>query len=224
MSMDTALQVNTASNGWEPSRRLTLTSARRRSVVVRILRVTFVSAALSIIGLVASYVIYNTKNPEPAPPVAQVQDIDPGKMLIVNPVYTGRDESNGQYVVKAETAATLSEEETITELVRPQLGRGDDPNVTAARGVYDDQNKTLELFDEVQLQTSGGFVFDTSTAKIDIKKDRIVGEEAVEGTGPMGDIKADGYEILNGGERVVFRGRVTTSIPMNSKKKDDGDE
>jgi len=221
MNMDTALQTGGQQDHWQPSRQLTLVAARRRSVLVRVLRVLFILSALGIIGIVAAYIITNTAKPAPVAPVVQTQETDPSKMLIVNPVYTGRDEDNGGYVVKAATAKTLSEEEKITELVRPELGRGEDPNVTAARGVYDDQNKTLELYDDVQLQTPSGFVFDTSSAKIDIKKDRIYGDETVEGSGPLGDITADGYEVLNGGERILFNGRVTTTIPMTKKKKED---
>ena len=34
----------------------------------------------------------------------------------------------------------------------------------------------------------------------------------LEGSGPLGDIKADSYEILDGGDRIVFKGNVQTVI------------
>ena len=48
------------------------------------------------------------------------------------------------------------------------------------------------------------------------------GLSPLEGKGPLGDIRADSYEILDGGNRIVFQGNVTTVIiPTGSEATSD---
>ncbi|PHR62348.1 MAG: hypothetical protein COA47_04585 [Robiginitomaculum sp.] len=212
---------------WEPRRRMTLAAARRRSILVKWLRAGFSLSALSIIGVVMVYILISANQPAPVLPPPPVQVVVEDEVRMIQPRFTGHDDTGRPYVVVADSAVNRgeSESEGVTDLVAPKLDtdptRDDNATVSADRGVYDATNKVLDLYDKVQLGTNSGYVYETDHARFLIGEDRIVGDEAVSGVGPMGSIEADSYEIIKGGERVVFRGRVRTRI--QATKKPDGE-
>jgi lipopolysaccharide export system protein LptC len=67
--------------------------------------------------------------------------------------------------------------------------------------------RILDLFGSVTLIQNGGYEFRTMKARIDLAARTATGDVLVEGHGPNGEIRAEGFEITDGGERVVFRGR-----------------
>ncbi len=203
---------------WESARRMTLDAARRRSGVVKLLRLTFILAAVLIVGVVIAYIIVSAQKPAPIPEPEPIVTQEPteNEVVITKPRFTGTDDAGRPYVVIAETAARRPGSEDVTDLVGPQLDtdpdRDDNSRVTAQRGVYDAKNRILDLFEQVELGTPNGYIYATNHAKFLIGEDRIIGDEPVSGEGPMGKIAADSYEIANGGKIVYFRGNVKTRI------------
>ena len=199
---------------WEPRRVLTLNVARRRTAFVRRLRVGFIGAALAIIALLITQLFLGSRGGETAEAEAVSADI-----RMVNPRFTGRDETLVPYVVTADVAIRRQDGAPgVTELERPRLdydflNAGDDASrVLAQTGRYDLPNRILELNSDVNLSTAGGYTFDSDHARVFLREERVVGEQPVEGTGPMGSIRADRYEIRDGGNHIVFEGRVRARL------------
>ena len=199
---------------WEPRRALTLSAARRRTTFVRLLRFGFIAAALAIVALLIVQLIGGSSGRTAASQEAVSTDI-----RMINPRFTGRDEYLTPYTVTADLAIRRRENLSgITELERPRLdydflNAGDDlSRVLAETGTYDPANRVLDLFSAVNLTTNSGYSFASEHARIYLREERVVGEEPVSGTGPNGTIRADSYEIRDGGNRVIFEGNVRARI------------
>jgi len=220
MNADTGTAGPEREISWEPRRRMTLEAARKRSAVIRILRLSFLVLSAIIIAVVALYILFNALRKE-APPPLPPQDVD-GEVRMINPRFTGRDSAGRPYVVIADTATRRNDEPDTTDLVNPRLDTApgsDSSQVTAKSGIYRANKKTLTLFDSVHFTTPNGYEYVTEHAKFYIDTDHIVGDKPVSGTGPMGSVRADAYEIINGEEKVIFSGKVVTKIKGRSDKK-----
>jgi lipopolysaccharide export system protein LptC len=213
---------------WEPRRRMTLNAARRRSLLVKTLRFTFVSMTVLIVSIVAFYIIASSNRPAPVIPIMPVQVANEDERVIRNPVFTGRDDSKNPFSLSADTALQQTDGSGITDLVNPELNtspeKNNGANVTARHGKYDDTGRILELTDEVTLTTETGFEYTTPSATIELNSDIISGNNGVQGEGPLGNIKSDEFKVVEGGERIYFTGRVVTRINIGTNKKDKKEE
>jgi len=209
---------------WEPRRRMTLDAARRRSLLVKVLRFTFVLMMVLIVSVVVAYIIASSNRPVPVMPVMPVQIANENEMVIQKPVFTGLDDSKNPFSLSADTALQQTDGSGITDLVNPELNTSPEKNgganVTARSGKYDDTGRVLELTDDVTLTTDSGFEYTTPSATIELGSDEISGNQGVQGIGPLGEIKSDEFKIVDGGERVYFTGRVVTRINIGRDKKD----
>lgn len=225
MDADTGTVRQQSEISWEPRRRMTLEAARKRSAVIRILRLSFLILSALIIAVVALYIILNAMRKETpvAPPPVEAD----GEVRMINPRFTGRDNAGRPYVVIADTAIRRTDEPDTTDLVNPRLDTApgsDSSQVTARRGVYQANLKILNLYDHVLFTTPNGYKYKTEHARFFIDTDSIVGDEPVDGTGPMGSVRADRYEIIDGGKKVTFAGNVVTRIKSHSDANGDSHE
>jgi lipopolysaccharide export system protein LptC len=195
---------------WEPRRALTLNTARRRTAFVRLLRFTFIAAAIGIVVLlIAQLILGGTSGP------TETQEAVSTDIRMINPRFTGRDDNLTPYTVTADVATRSRDSQSgLTELERPRLdydflNAGEEMSqVLAETGSYDASNRILDLNADVNFSTDNGYSFSSEHARIFLREERVVGEMPVEGSGPMGTIRADRYEIHNGGDRVIFDGNV----------------
>lgn len=193
---------------WAPKRQLTLGQARRRSDLVRFLRMLFTSGAAISAGILIGSLAYSViqhGNHEPFDRKANI-------VTMLNPRFTGRDAAGIPYVITADSAKRNESNAQLVELVNPMLDNGTTGTVRAPRGVFDQQSQQLELFEEVILTDSGGNRFETTHARLFVQENRVEGLEPLVGAGPIGRIKADTYEITEGGARIVFKGNVWTEL------------
>lgn len=191
-------------------------AAWRRSVFVRRLRLGLLAlAALIALNALIQIVISDAGELAEAP-AAPGGDAE----RIVNPRFTGRDETGAPYVVTAETASRRARGAGgLTDLIRPVLDYGllradgaDPSQVLARAGIYDAEARVLELQNAVRFATRSGYRFSTERARIHLSEARISGDAPVEGAAPWGRIRAGGFDVTDGGERVVFTGGVRTRI------------
>ncbi len=135
---------------------------------------------------------------------------------MVNPRYLGIDNDNQAYSVTADLArklatGALTSGPLAVELEMPKaditLKDGTWLVLTAENGVYKRDAQTLDLVGAVNLFHDSGYEFRTSRARIDLEKGRAVGDQAVHGQGPFGDLKAEGFDLLDKGKTIVFTGK-----------------
>lgn len=199
---------------WEPRRATTLAEARKRTAFIRLLRICLVTLTGLIAAAVILQILMRSLGATEAEPVTVGEDA-----RMINPRFTGRDENGTPYVVTADAAIRRRGEETrITELEAPQLDYDlitadeDAEGVLARTGLFDADARTLDLQADVRFRTRSGYEFVAEHARIHLADERVTGDSPVRGEGPMGSIRADGYEILDGGDRVVFTGNVRTHL------------
>lgn len=190
---------------WTPRRQITLAQARRRSAVVRVLRVAFTACAAISLGVLAGPVMANAVSG-----FGDARRSYDGSEIVtmLNPRFTGRDASGDQYVITADTAQRRRAAEGVIDLTNPTLVDEKGVRITAPEGTYDQDSQTLDLFRDVRVSDQGGYRFFTTSARFHITEGRIEGREPLRGEGPLGDIRSDTYEITQDGDVVNFRGNV----------------
>ena len=199
---------------WAPRRRLSLKQARDRSDLVRLLRMLFVSAAAVSAGVLIGNLITSALSGG-----NKRADFNASQIVtMMNPRFSGRDADGHPYVITADTAQRNGANASLVELVNPALDDGLAGTVQAPSGVFDQDSQQLELFREVVLTDGNGNRFVTTHARMFVQENRVVGLEPLEGEGPIGKIRADSYEISDGGARVTFKGNVWTELQPARRK------
>lgn len=204
---------------WAPSRRLTLDGARRRSGWVKVWRTALlagmVASAAALIGALAGNALDRMGHGRQQLAGAEV-------VTMLNPRFSGRDAFGRPFVLTADTAQRQRANPQLIELVNPRLV--DDMNriVTAPRGLYDQDTQSLELFDDVMAEESDGYVFRSTHAKFFVAEGRVEGMQPLEGSGPVGDVRADSYEILEDGASIRLKGRVRTTLYPDGRPNEGG--
>jgi lipopolysaccharide export system protein LptC len=197
---------------WGPRRATSLKEARARTALVHILRLLFtIGAVLSagvLIGFIAKDVLVS--GPTVAPP--------PTGATVLGPQFQGRDSQGKPFKLTAETARRRRENINIVDLTNPQLKDSTSTTVSAREGVYDEKSRILDLVGNVVMQDAAGYTFTTERARMFVEASRVEGKTRLHGTGPMGEVTADSYEVLDDGNRIVLKGNVSTTFTPKRKR------
>jgi lipopolysaccharide export system protein LptC len=133
------------------------------------------------------------------------------ELRMLNPRYAGTDRLGRPYVVTAAVGHQVPDRQDLMSLESPRADMkshgGADIVLTADTGVYQSQAQLLDLFNNVMLVHQNGTRFVTKTARLDTAHNAGEGNDPVEGHGPSGDIKSQGFRIYDKGDTVVFTGK-----------------
>jgi len=178
-------------------------------------RVAFLKRVLPALGL--SLILLVAVWPRLAPVLERIRFALPAidlrearELRMLNPRYLGTDRENRPVVVTAAVGQQVPDNANLMSLERPradlQAHDGASIVVTAATGIYQSQAQILDLFGNVKLVHQNGTVFTTDTARLDVANNSAKGDDPVEGHGPSGDVKAQGFRIYDKGETLIFTG------------------
>jgi lipopolysaccharide export system protein LptC len=130
---------------------------------------------------------------------------------MVNPRYLGIDKDDQGYSVTADLARKLTGDTLAVELEMPKadvtLKDGTWLVLTAENGIYQREQQTLDLIGAVNLFHDSGYEFRTSKARLELEKGTAAGDQPVHGQGPFGDLKAEGFVLVDKGKTIVFKGK-----------------
>jgi lipopolysaccharide export system protein LptC len=133
------------------------------------------------------------------------------ELRMLNPRYAGTDRLGRPYLVTAAVGHQVPDRQDLMSLEQPRADikshSGADIVVTADTGVYQSQAQLLDLFGHVILTHENGTRFVTNTARLDNAHNAAQGDDSVDGHGPSGDIKSQGFRIYDKGDIVIFTGR-----------------
>jgi lipopolysaccharide export system protein LptC len=136
---------------------------------------------------------------------------DARELRMINPHYSGVDRLGRPFVVAAAVGRQVPDRQDLMSLEAPRadmkIHRDADLVVTAATGIYQSQAQRLDLFGEVTLVHQNGTRFVTDTARVDVANSTAEGSDPVTGHGPSGDVSAEGFQILDKGDTIIFTGR-----------------
>lgn len=218
MSADIAALPGRELSYLEPRRAVTLAAARRRSIYVRIVRAVLATAIVSIAGSIAFIVIRHASLAANEPGADAVEN---RSVRMINPRFTGRDTDGVPYLITADAALRRGDDDPRIELNAPALVF-EDPDgptlyVNAVSGDFTEEASALDLRGDVRFATANGYEFFTSTARIYLREGRVLGEDFVTGTGPLGAIQSQSFEIVDGGSRILFYENVVGLIDQESR-------
>lgn len=183
---------------------------RRRSRLIRTLRVVLPGfIALIFAGLVAS-VAWSTFNAQPRSARAGDEPI-----RLTNPRFIGRDDKGRAFVLTAESAIRDRLDYQRVILKKPALvldEKGpDEMRLNGADGIFHEQTGKLELSNGVRMADAKN-AFDTAASLFDTKTGEVVGSGPIQGAGGLGEIRAESYGVYGKGDRMVFKGGVKTRL------------
>jgi lipopolysaccharide export system protein LptC len=188
---------------------------RRRSRVVRSLRIVLPSViALIFAGLVGS-VAWSTFNAQPRSTRAGDEPI-----RLMNPRFIGRDDKGRSFVLTADSAVRDRLDYQRVILKKPALvldeNGPDEMRINGTDGIFHEQNGKLELSNGVRMADAKN-TFDTAASLFDTKTGEVIGSGPIQGAGGLGEIRAESYGVYGKGERMVFKGGVRTRLETKKK-------
>jgi lipopolysaccharide export system protein LptC len=133
------------------------------------------------------------------------------ELRMINPRYAGTDRTGHPFVITAAVGRQVPTRDDLMALDQPRADlkshSGATIVVTADSGVYQSQTQFLDLFGNVTLTHENGTKIVTTSARLDAANNAAEGLDPVEGHGPSGDIKAEGFQAIDKGDIVVFTGK-----------------
>ncbi len=134
--------------------------------------------------------------------------------VMKNPRYESVDGANQPFTVRAKEAVQQDETRVALNEVSADvaLNSGLWLALSATKGVLDITHQKLELNDKVHLIASNGYELRTASAAVDMKANRAMGTQGIEGQGPMGNIESDEFLIEGDSQRVLFKNNVKLKI------------
>jgi lipopolysaccharide export system protein LptC len=207
---------------WAPRRQLTLAQARERSVFVKRLRMLFVACAAVSIGFFLGHIIKSAISSDARP----VQIDETQAVTMKNPRFSGRDAAGTAFTIIAEAAERQRGKSDAVDLIGPILRDALGTEVRAPSGMYNAEAGILELYGDVSIKEVSGYTFLTKGARVFVNENRVEGLSPLMGKGPLGDIRADSYQVLDGGNHLIFTDNVKTTIypePRASVKPDESE-
>jgi lipopolysaccharide export system protein LptC len=192
-----------------PARGASVRRWRRRSRVIRVLRIVLPGLIGLILAGLAATVVYNSFTAQA--PTASSND----PIQLMNPRFVGRDDRGRPFVLIAASATRDAQDYQKVYLDKPALvldDEGPDPlRVTAAKGVYHEATRKLVVSGGVRLAGARG-AFDTAQSLFDTRTGELVGSGPIQGAGSLGEIQAKSYGVYDKGARMVFSGGVHTRL------------
>jgi lipopolysaccharide export system protein LptC len=136
---------------------------------------------------------------------------DARELRMFSPRYLGTDRLDRPFTITAAVARQVPDRQDLMSMEAPRADLkthgGADVVVTSTTGIYQSQTQLLDLFGDVTLVHQNGTRFITNSARLDVAHNTGQGEDPVEGHGPSGDVKAQGFRIFDKGDTILFTGR-----------------
>lgn len=134
-----------------------------------------------------------------------------GGQTLVDARYTGTDRRDNPFTITAKAMAQRDKDDDAVELRGPTadifLDAGAWVAVSAPAGSYQKKAQILRLSGGVDLYHDDGYEFRTEVAVVDLADGIVSSDKPVRGQGPFGRLRAAGFRILDGGERIQFLGK-----------------
>lgn len=132
-------------------------------------------------------------------------------LKMVNMRYTGFDKRNRPYTVTADTARQRPGKDDTVELDGPKADMTTENGTWIAlqsyTGLYQPQHQLLDLFGDVEIFQDKGNEFRADSMRVDMGKSTAESNDPVEGHGPFGSIRAEGFRMDDRGGVIYFLGR-----------------
>jgi lipopolysaccharide export system protein LptC len=175
------------------------------------MRITLPLVAVAIVILVVAWPQLTEKPKKFSLNVSNINTSETGTQQIISARFTGTDSENRPYSVTADTASQNNKAPDMVDLAFPKaditLKSGAWLALSAETGTFNRKLQVLNLKGEVNLFHDMGYELRTAAADIFMKQGIASGNKPVYGQGPIGTVQSAGFQILDGGKRVLFTGK-----------------
>ncbi|ESQ80764.1 LPS export ABC transporter periplasmic protein LptC [Asticcacaulis sp. YBE204] len=179
---------------------------KKRSRKIAGLRLLFPALIIGLVVLIVVWIvaqsIINSMN---------VYNTTGDDIRMTNPLYMDRSDDGDRFELRGVEAVRKGRNSSTVLLTAPRLeirSENSRPsNLEAAAGVYDDQKRTFQVNKDVRLRSGGGFTLTTQAASVDLQRSVVTGNAPVQGEWASGTVSGQSFQVLDNGNRVIFRGK-----------------
>lgn len=188
--------------------------ALKHSKKVKFWKIAFPVIGIIVIAGIAGAMFMSSVN---TPEIA-IDDItlDDGKLVMENPQLNGIDKNRRPYNLTAAKAIQDTSNPNRVELQQISAELPMDEKYTATikagNGVYDADARTLKLKETVNVVTSSGMIVNLQDADVDIGNSSMKTNNPISASSPQADIASNTLSIEDGGNKMVFEGRVRMTL------------
>lgn len=190
-------------------------TARRHSRLVRTLRI--VLPALAVAGILLFWASAHFVPGDLAGLISQAGiDVKSNSVVMDAPHISGFEGTRRAYEVKATRAIqSLDDPKVLTfEQIDAHIGLDDGGTATvvAGTGIYNGNDNTLELKNDISITTTTGYAATIREAAVDLAKGNLRSSAPVAIRAKEGTLRADSIEVTDRGKYVAFRGGVSVTF------------
>ena len=135
---------------------------------------------------------------------------------MLNPRYVGTDADRQPFSLTSDVARVVAGDRTKVDLEQPKgdmtLKDGTWLLLTAETGLYARAEKTVDLTGAVNLFHDSGYEIRTDKAFVDLEHGAAEGSLPVRGQGPFGDLRSEGFRLVDKGKVIHFTGKAKLVI------------
>ncbi len=185
------------------------------------LKIGFPIVAIGIVGLL-TYLNYKHQSETviSIPVVEDMPKLDVG-MKVSGIAFEGKSKTDRPFSVTALSATEAKDNKDIIDLDEPQaeieLSEQTWIAVTAEHGRYDRKLDKVDLNGTVTVYHDNGLVFSTEQAAMDLKSNTASGSVPVSGSDDRRQLTAEGFEMMDDGATVIFKGKSLLKILPKEK-------
>lgn len=185
----------------------------------------YVSAAfgLALVGLVLSF-LYQVGAFTPAPAPVKEPVVPAEQVTVTSSTITGLDRQQRPYSISAKTAIQDKDQPKLIKLdqVSGATNRGNGEEITfeSRKGLYNSDVKTLDLDTEVVVRSEGRFTARMGKAQVIVGEKRLVSDVPVAVELSNGMINANGVQITNDGNNILFLNGVKAHFGSSNSQGD----
>lgn len=144
----------------------------------------------------------------PKPPAPPPPTVEPDRITAGTSTVTGIDDEKQPYEVKAKRGWQDDATPNLVHLEEPiglfRRASGTKYTITAVSGLYDTNIKSLDLAGKVVLQQEGRFTARMDKANIAVKEKKLTSDTPVVANFASGTVDANGMQITDDGNRILF--------------------
>jgi len=185
------------------------------------LKIALPILALAIVGYLTYRSYYSQSDTRVSIPVAEdAPKLDAG-MKVSGIAFEGMSKSDRPFSVTALSATEAKDNKDLIDLEEPQaeieLSSVTWIAVTAEHGRYDRKLDRVDLDGAVTVYHDNGLTFSTEEAAMDLLANTASGSKPVTGADDRRQLSAEGFEMLDDGATVLFKGRAHLKIMPKGK-------
>lgn len=188
-----------------------LSIRNRYSLFVGFMKVLLPAMAAALVLLIVAWPQFALKEDGFRLSVSKLAPDQAESLTMLNARFDGRDESDQPYTLTADIATQSESDQDLVTLELPKaditLEDGAWLALTARSGEYRRESKLLDLVGSVNLFHDKGFELRSESARIHLDQGIAEGAQPVEGQGSAGTVRAEGFRVLDRGERILFLGK-----------------